>query len=107
MARQGFKRGGRGSSQPAERSVYVLAASIVLMILFRFWRPIDADRLERDEPARRQPHLGCCSGIGWLIVLISTFLINHFELFGLQQAWFHLRGRDAEPPEFRQPFFYK
>ncbi|HYC64777.1 MAG TPA: isoprenylcysteine carboxylmethyltransferase family protein, partial [Reyranellaceae bacterium] len=37
----------------------------------------------------------------------STFLINHFELFGLQQAWFHVRGRDAEPPTLRQPFLYK
>jgi methanethiol S-methyltransferase len=45
--------------------------------------------------------------IGWATVLISTFLINHFELFGLQQAWLHLRGRDAAPPELRQPFFYR
>jgi methanethiol S-methyltransferase len=42
-----------------------------------------------------------------LIVLLSTFLINHFELFGLQQAWFHSRGREAPPPQFRQPLFYK
>ena len=45
--------------------------------------------------------------VGWLTVLLSTFLINHFELFGLQQAWFHLRGYEAEPPKFRQPLFYK
>src|SRR5207237_7234423 len=45
--------------------------------------------------------------LGWATVLLSTFLINHFELFGLQQAWFNLRGREAEPPKFRQPLFYK
>ncbi len=45
--------------------------------------------------------------VGWGTVLLSTFLINHFELFGLQQAWFHMRRREAEPPRFRQPLFYK
>ena len=45
--------------------------------------------------------------LGWGIVLLSTFLLNHFELFGLQQAWFHMRGRQAQPHELRQPFFYK
>jgi len=44
---------------------------------------------------------------GWGIVLLSTFLLNHFELFGLQQAWFHMRGRQAEPPVLRQPLFYR
>jgi len=41
------------------------------------------------------------------MVLLSTFLLNHFELFGLQQAWLHFRGRRAEPPQLRQPLFYK
>ena len=45
--------------------------------------------------------------VGWLTVLLSTFLINHFELFGLQQAWFHLRGREAAAPQFRRPLLYK
>ena len=45
--------------------------------------------------------------LGWFLVLLSTFLINHFELFGLQQAWLHMRGRDRAPPEFRQPLLYK
>ena len=46
-------------------------------------------------------------GVGWLIVLLSTFLLNHFELFGLQQAWFHMRSREATPPKLAQPLFYK
>jgi protein-S-isoprenylcysteine O-methyltransferase Ste14 len=45
--------------------------------------------------------------IGWATVLVTTFLINHFELFGLQQAWLNFRGREAAKPEFRQPLFYK
>jgi protein-S-isoprenylcysteine O-methyltransferase Ste14 len=45
--------------------------------------------------------------LGWLTVLLSTFLLNHFELFGLQQAWLHMRGRQAEPPKFRTPMFYR
>jgi protein-S-isoprenylcysteine O-methyltransferase Ste14 len=46
-------------------------------------------------------------GLGWLVVLISTFLINHFELFGLQQAWFHANGREAPATRLREPFFYR
>ena len=46
-------------------------------------------------------------GLGWLIVLISTFLISHFELFGLRQVWSHARGHAIPAPEFRTPFFYQ
>lgn len=107
MARQGFKRWWmRTVPPPAERSVYVLAASIALIILFLGWRPIDAIVWNVTSSA--------VSGViwllfwaGWLTVLTSTFLMNHFELFGLQQAWFHVRGHEAEPPKFRQPMFYK
>jgi methanethiol S-methyltransferase len=107
MARQGFKRAWtRIVPEPAERSVYVLAASAVLIILFSFWRPIEGVVWKVDSPL--------LTGIfwllfaaGWGIVLLSTFLINHFELFGLQQAWFNLRGRAAAAPRFHQPFFYK
>ena len=107
MARQGFKRWWmRAVPPPAERSVYVLAASIALVILFLGWRPIDAIVWNVTGSA--------VSGViwllfwaGWLTVLTSTFLMNHFELFGLQQAWFHVRGHEAEPPKFSQPMFYK
>jgi protein-S-isoprenylcysteine O-methyltransferase Ste14 len=91
---------------PAERSVYVLIASLVLMILFAFWRPIDGTLWDARGTALELP-LWALFFAGWGIVLLSTFLLNHFELFGLQQAWFHMRGREAQPPTLRQPLFYK
>jgi protein-S-isoprenylcysteine O-methyltransferase Ste14 len=110
MARQGFKRWWMKIVPPAiERSVYVLAASITLMILFILWRPIGAI-VWSINPITHPAISGliwAAFWIGWFTVLLSTFLINHFELFGLQQAWFHLRGHEAEPPQFRQPLFYK
>ena len=107
MARQGFKRAWtRVVPVPAERSVYVLLASLVLIILFLFWRPIDGTLWDARGTALELP-LWIAFFAGWGIVLLSTFLLNHFELFGLQQAWFHMRGRQAEPPQLRQPLFYK
>jgi len=107
MARPAFKaRWTKIVSPPAERSVYVLAASIALMILFLGWRPIDTIVWNVTSPAL-QMLIWAIFWIGWATVLVSTFLINHFELFGLQQAWFHARGREADKPELRQPFFYK
>lgn len=106
MARQGFKRAWkRVIPEPAERSVYVLAASAAFIILFVFWRPIEGTVWSIGGTAAYV--LWGLFSLGWLIVLLSTFLINHFELFGLQQAWFHARGRQAAPPQFRQPFLYK
>jgi methanethiol S-methyltransferase len=107
MARPGFKAWWtRIVPKPIERSVYVLAASVALIILFRFWRPIDAQVWNVTSPA--------LSGIiwllfwaGWATVLVSTFLINHFELFGVQQAWLHCWGKECAEPELRQPLFYK
>jgi methanethiol S-methyltransferase len=107
MARQGFKRAWtRVVPVPAERSVYVLLASLVLIVLFTFWRPIDGTLWDARGTALELP-LWIAFFAGWGIVLLSTFLLNHFELFGLQQAWFHMRGRQAEPPQLRQPLFYK
>jgi protein-S-isoprenylcysteine O-methyltransferase Ste14 len=107
MARPAFKRGWtRIVPVQAERSVYVLVSSILLMFLFLAWRPIDITVWNVTSPAI-SGLLWLGFWLGWLMVLISTFLINHFELFGLQQAWFHLRGREAVPARFRQPLFYK
>ena len=95
MARQGFKRAWtRVVPLPAERSVYVLMASAgadppvhVLAADRRHGLGGHADRRSQASA------VGRLFALGWLIVLLSTFLINHFELFGLQQAWFHMRGR--------------
>jgi methanethiol S-methyltransferase len=93
MARQGFKRWWTHFvPQAAERSFYVLMASAMLIVMFAFWRPI--------------PAVVWATGGGTAIVA-STFQINHFELFGLQQAWFNLRRKAAAAPKFRQPLFYK
>src|SRR6185295_41496 len=107
MARQGFKRAWtRVVPPPAERSVYVLAASIMLIILFLGWRPIGSVVWNVTNPTLASV-IWVLFWIGWGTVLVSTFLINHFELFGVQQAWLYIRGREAEPPKFRQPMFYK
>ena len=107
MARPAFKaRWTRIIPQSAERSFYVLAASIALMILFIGWRPIDIIVWNFRNPLLVDL-VWLIFWAGWATVLLSTFLINHFELFGLQQAWLHVRGEQAAKPEFRQPFFYK
>ena len=107
MARQGFKRAWtRTVPKPIERSIYVLFASAALIILFSFWRPIGGVVWDVANPLGRTILWALFLG-GWGIVLLSTFLINHFELFGLQQAWLNLRGREAAAPVFRQPLLYK
>lgn len=107
MARQGFKRAWtRLVPEPIERSTYVLFASAALIVLFAFWRPIDATIWEITNPLGATL-LWALFAAGWLIVLSSTFLLNHFELFGLQQAWFSLRQRAAAAPQFRTPLYYR
>ena len=106
MARQGFKRAWtRIVPEPLERSVYVTASSLVLCILFLLWRPITAPVWSVGGPAAYV--VWAIFGLGWAIVLLSTFLLNHFELFGLQQVWLNARGKGAAAPQLRQPLFYK
>lgn len=107
MARQGFKRAWtRIVPEPAERSVYVLFASLALILLFALWRPIPQIvwSIENDLAVTM---LWTLFALGWLTVLLSTFLISHFELFGLKQVYLHFRGSAPAAPAFRQPFFYK
>ena len=107
MARKGFKAWWtRAVPKPAERSVYVLMASAVLILLMTLWRPIDGLVWSVGNETARTI-LWSLFGLGWLVVLLSTFLINHFELFGLQQAWLHMRGGQPVEPVFHQPLFYK
>jgi protein-S-isoprenylcysteine O-methyltransferase Ste14 len=107
MARPGFKaKWTRIVPRACERSVFVLAASIALMILFLGWRPIDTIVWNVTNPALAGI-LWAVFWMGWATVLISTFLISHFELFGLQQAWLNISGRQAEKPQLRQPLFYR
>jgi protein-S-isoprenylcysteine O-methyltransferase Ste14 len=107
MARKPFKRW-LTQFVPAsiERSTYVLLASLALILVFWQWRPIPAIVWEAANPALAMALLGL-SLLGWLIVLLSTFLINHFELFGLQQVLLNMIGKDAAEPRFRTPLLYK
>lgn len=107
MARPAFKAAWtRIVPAPIERSTYVLFASAALIILMLFWHALTAPVWTVTHPVGTAL-LWALFGLGWLIVLTSTFLINHFELFGLQQAWFALRERAAAAPVLRQPFFYR
>lgn len=107
MARPAFKeKWTRIVPHAAERSVYVLVASIALMIMFLGWRPIDTIIWNVTSPVLAGI-LWALFWIGWLTVLVSTFLINHFELFGLQQAWLQGRPRSESAPKLREPLLYR
>jgi len=89
-----------------ERSTYVLLASLALVLLFWQWRPIPTVVWQIDDPQIAMAITGL-SFVGWLIVLTSTFLINHFELFGLHQVANNLVGRPMPAPRFRAPLYYQ
>ena len=89
-----------------ERSTYVLFASLALVLLFWQWRPMPSVVWKLADPQLAMAITGL-SLIGWLIVLTSTFLINHFELFGLHQVANNLSGREMPAPRFRTPLYYK
>ena len=92
--------------KPVERSTYVLFASLALVLLFWQWRPLPAVLWHVDQPQIAMAITGL-SHLGWLIVFSSTFLINHFELFGLHQVANNLAGRPMAAPRFRTPLYYK
>src|SRR5712691_9950964 len=107
MARQWFKRAWtRIVPEPVERSTYVLLSSLLLLLLFWQWRPIGG-QVWNVENAIGRIALYSVFAVGWLTVLASTFLINHFDLFGLRQVYFYLRGRQYSPISFRTPALYR
>jgi len=107
MARKQFKRWWtRFVPQALERSTYVLFASLALILLFWQWRPIPSVVWQIADPRVAAAMTGL-SLFGWLLVLTSTFLINHFELFGLHQVANNLARRALPAPAFKMPLFYK
>jgi protein-S-isoprenylcysteine O-methyltransferase Ste14 len=108
MARRGFKRWWtRIVPEPVERSTFVLAASTVLALLLWQWRPIAQPVVWSVDPGAGRFALQAVFWLGWAVLLASTFLINHFELFGLRQVHAHLRRRAVPTPEFRTPGLYR
>jgi protein-S-isoprenylcysteine O-methyltransferase Ste14 len=106
MARKQFKQWWtQFVPKSVERSTYVLLSSLALVLLFWQWRPIAPVLWHIDNPQIAMTVTGL-SLVGWLIVLTSTFLINHFELFGLHQVANNLAGRPMPPPRFRTPLYY-
>jgi protein-S-isoprenylcysteine O-methyltransferase Ste14 len=108
MARRGFKRWWTRVVPPVvERSTYVVATCVVLLLMFRFWVPIEAPVVWRVEDGAAVALLWSLFGLGWLVAMISTFLINHFELFGLQQVFARLTQRAMPEARFRTPLLYR
>ncbi len=107
MARQGFKRWWtRIVPAPIERSTYVLLSSLVLALLFWQWRPLPPMLWDvQDQNARMA--LYALGALGWLLVLSSTFVISHFDLFGLRQVWLHARNRTYPDTPFVIRAFYR
>jgi methanethiol S-methyltransferase len=107
MARRGFKRWWTRIVSPVvERSTYVLAATLALALILWQWRPIPEPVIwSVDGTAATM--IRVVFWLGWGVLLASTFLINHFELFGLRQVFEGLSGREVPQPEFRTPAFYR
>jgi protein-S-isoprenylcysteine O-methyltransferase Ste14 len=107
MARPAFKEWWtKFVPRPIERSTFVLAASALLALLFWQWRPIGGIVWQVDAPAGRAVLVGA-SLVGWLLVFYSSFLIDHFDLFGLQQVVLYFREKPYTHPPFKQASVYK
>lgn len=107
MARQGFKKWWtRIIPNHLERSTYVLISSLLLILLFWQWRPLP-DLVWSVESTFGYYLLMILFWTGWGIVLLSTFMINHFDLFGLRQVYLHLKREEITPVEFKEPGLYK
>lgn len=107
MARPGFKRWWT-QYVPAqiERSIFVLASSLLLFLIFWQWQPMTTPIWQVDSGIG-QMVIWAIFAMGWLVVLLSTFMINHFDLFGLRQVWLHLRDKPYEHMPFQTTAFYQ
>ena len=107
MARPWFKKmWTRVIPQQVERSTYVLLSSLALILLFAMWQPIGGVIWKVQQPALRAVLYGVFA-TGFLVVLVSTFLINHFDLFGLRQVYLYLRGKKYTQLRFGTPILYR
>jgi methanethiol S-methyltransferase len=107
MARPAFKRWWtRIVPRPVERSTYVLLSSLALVALFIFWQPMGGIVWQLEDGFARTAVYGLYF-TGWGIVLLATFLINHFDLFGVRQVWLHFRGREYTRLKLEEPFLYR
>lgn len=107
MARPGFKRWWtRIVPETVERSTFVLFTTIALGLLYWQWQPMIATAWSVTDPVWSGVLWGGFA-VGWVIVLLSTFMIGHFELFGLEQVFLHLRDRQPATTRFKTPGFYK
>src|SRR6185369_2032568 len=107
MARKWFKKWWTTIvPQPIERSTYVLFSSVALILLFTFWQPLGGSVWSVEDPAGRLV-LRVLFACGWGLILYSTFLINHFDLFGMRQVWRYLRGQSDTAMRFVTPGPYR
>ena len=107
MVRPAFKRWWTTFvPEPIERSTFVLFASLILMGMMAFWQPMGGVVWSIESPVA-QGIILVAYLLGWTMVLVSTFLINHFDLFGLRQVWLHFRGKPYTHLPFRTPVLYK
>ena len=107
MARPAFKRWWtRFVPAPVERSTYVLFSSLAMIALFLLWEPIGGVVWQAAEGVERNFVIGVYL-LGWALLLYATFLLDHFDLFGLRQVWRHMVRAEAGPSQFRTPSLYK
>lgn len=107
MARPAFKRWWtRIVPEPIERSTYVLASSVALLLMFALWQPMGVD-IWRVEDIAGRVSLYALYAFGWMLVFSTTFMINHFDLFGLRQVWLHFRGKPYTHLRFVTPGPYR
>ncbi len=107
MARPAFKRLWTKIVSPAvERSTFVLFTNVILTLIFWQWQPLTGAVWSVESELGKIALWAIC-GAGWVIVLLSTFVIDHFDLFGLKQVWYHFRGLPYPAPEFKVTLFYR